>query len=160
MSDFIGIDIAGEKELIAKLKKLPPAVADTGVEAANEYIINTQRRYPSYKKVTRKSAYGVTFFTERQRRWFFAALGDGSLKLPYKRTQGYSKGWKTVGQGYRQIAVNESPYGEHLQGERQSRLSAKIGWKKITEWLKENMPRIVEKFDGGVKKAIRKLGLD
>ena len=70
------------------------------------------------------------------------------------------RGWKTVGQGRNQIVANEVNYAGLVMGNsEQDRLHKKMGWKTMDARIKQRMNRIVEKFEAGVKKAIRKVGL-
>jgi hypothetical protein len=115
---------------------------------------------PPQKKVTRKQAYGKTFFSEKQRRWFFAALKSGGLTIPYRRTQAFRKGWRIIGKGERTIIVNTAKAGPFLVGEnRQSRMSALIGWKKMSTVVKERTPKILTIANAAVRKGLKKLGL-
>jgi hypothetical protein len=159
MSDFIVVSADGLKELEAKLKRLPDAVADDGVTAANAYLLNVVKTYPPQNYVTRKAAYGVTFFTARQRRWFFAALRNGEISVPYKRTQGIRNNWRVEGTGRLSFLANDAPGVGWVMGENQSRHEAKVGWKKVTDIIKERTAAIVKAFDGAVKRAIRRVGL-
>jgi hypothetical protein len=164
VSDFIAIDITGEEEIAAKLRKLPGAAIDMGVDEASEYLKNSLRQYPPYAKVTRAAAYPEVggWFSDKQRRWFFANLRNGNLNVPYGRTQQLANAWKIIGKGKSSIIANEMPYAKYVMGDsrsEQSRMSKLIGWLGIDQVVKERLPRIIEKFDAGVKKAIRKLGL-
>lgn len=159
-NDFVGVEINGLEELQAKLKKLPPEVADEGANNAYDYLLNVMRKYPPKKKVSRKQAYGVTFFSDKQRRFFFWALKSGAINVPYGRTQALSRGWRKVGEGRSAFLANESPYGVYMYDDvRQSRMSKLIGWKTLGQTLKERTKEIVRRFDAGTKKAIKKLGL-
>ena len=157
--DFIGIDISGVPEIIKRIEQLPEAVADEVVEAIDEYLINVFRLYPPQKYVSRKQAYGVAFFTDKQRRWFFWALKNNMINTPYERTQTLANGWKTIGTGFNQIVVNQTPYADIVMGEHQSRMSALIGWKQIDQIVSDRMGRIMEIANGATKKAIRRLRL-
>jgi hypothetical protein len=42
--------------------------------------------YPRPRNTTMQAVRGVTFLTDKQRRFFFAALRDGRIKVPYRRT--------------------------------------------------------------------------
>ena len=156
---FIVIDVQGIKEIAAKLAKLPIEAANAGVEAANKYLLDVLRTYPPPKYVTRKAAYGRTFQSDKQRRWFFASLADGSLKVPYHRTQGIRKSWRQEGSGAQSFLANDAPGVGWVMGDNQSRHEALVGWKKVSAIVKERTAKIVEQFEVGVKKAIRKLGL-
>lgn len=62
-SDFIGIDITGDKELAAKLARLPLAVQDTAVEETNIYVVNIMKTYQAYQHIWRSRAFPNLRFT-------------------------------------------------------------------------------------------------
>lgn len=162
MSDFIGIDITGIDEIKTKLAKMPAAVADAGVEEANDYLRGVLQKYPPSKYVTRKAAYGFSFFTARQRRWFFWALKNGVIEVPYRRTNRLSNAWELLGRGRNQIIVNEAPGAQFVQGHwrgQQSRHENKVGWKGINVVIEERMKQILNAFTLGAGKALKKLRL-
>ena len=159
-SSFIAIDVGGLDELQAKLRNLPPEAQDAVTNDVSNYLISVLKLYPSYKYVSRRSAYGTPFFTAKQRRWFFAALADGSLTIGNNRTQTLAKGWRKIGSGANVIVANEVPYAAYVMGEgEQSRHEAKVGWKTLDAVMRERSARIVEIADGAIKKALKKLGL-
>lgn len=159
MTDFIGIDVAGLDELQKILARLPDELRGQIVDDVGEYIHNVLRLYPPYKYVSRRAAYGQTFFSDRQRRWFFAALRDGQLEIPYKRTQALSRGWRKLGQGTNLMIVNEAAHAGYVMGDgTQSRHAAAIGWKTTAQIVEERQDRIIEIAQAGAKKAIKRLG--
>lgn len=160
MADFVGVEIDGIEELQAKLKQLPDAAKDEGADEAYKYLLNVMRQYPPQKRVTRKQAYGVTFFSDKQRRFFFRALANGEISVPYKRSQVMKRSWRKVGDGARAFLVNESDYAPFMYDDKkQSRMSRLIGWKTISQTIKEKTTEVVRRFDAGVKKAIKRLNL-
>ena len=88
--DFIGIAVQETPEFSAFLANAPAIAQDAAIDAANEYLLNVLKAYPPQRSITRKEAYGVSFFTEKQRRWFFANLDN--LQIPYHRTQYFHDG--------------------------------------------------------------------
>jgi hypothetical protein len=95
-----------------------------------KFMIGKFQVYPPYRYVSRRQAYGVTFFTDRQRRWFFAALRSGELQIPYARTQRLRYGWRSTTYAPGQIRiVNDVPYTRYVQSKpEQSRMMRLIGW--------------------------------
>ncbi len=81
--------------------------------------------------MSRAAAYGTAFFSERQRRWFFAALKSGELQLPYSRTNALADSWRVEGLTSDHVRLlNEAPYaGYMIEQTRQSRMARLIGWK-------------------------------
>ena len=158
MADFVGIDVRGEKELAAKLEKLPLAAQDAGVEAANQKIISIEKIYAKYRHVSVKQAGG--WASDKQRKFVMASIRDGRIKIPYRRTQTLARNWKTYGSGRNQIVANETPYAQYVKDLAKQTMGHMLrGWDVIQTDLKNHMRGIVDAFDGGVKKAIRKLGL-
>ena len=164
-NELIGIDpssIADLKRVSDKLVRLGKAdIAEKATDKVAIYLRDVLKAYPVHKKVSRKTAYPETgngFFTLKQQRYFFWALKNGRIRVPYRRTQGYAKNWRIVGKGLDQIVANESPYGEYLQGDnRQSRMARLIGWKTLGDVLKQRQMRISEIIQGEVKRAVDKV---
>ncbi len=161
MTDFIGVEVQGLAELKTKLDALPAVVQDYVVDEVTKYYLNVFRdSQPPPNYVTRKAAYGVTFFTPRQRRWFFAALRDGTIDVPYRRTGGLRKSWRQVGSGARSFIVNDSPGAPFVVGDdTQSRHEKLVGWFRTNELMEQRIERAMKIADGATKKAIKKLGL-
>lgn len=165
MSDFVVVSVDGLDKILAKLAKLPDAVADDGVDAANKVLLDVLRAYPPYNHVSRQAAYGKTWANDRQRIAVMAKLreqGDivnGVYTPRSHRTQNVSKSWKTVGTGRLSFLANEVPYASYLVGDEQANQPRMVGWKKVSVTLKEHTARLVRAFDAAVKKAIRRLGL-
>ncbi len=156
-NDFIGISISGDKQFIAKLNRLPKEAQNLGTESANDYIIEIMRAYAPYKYIPRK-VFG--WASEKQRKFVMAKISKGEIDMPYKRTQGLRNAWKKVGDGVNQIVVNETPNAKFVMGERtQARRFSLMGWETEETRVKTRMPKILQKFDEGVRKAIKKLGL-
>lgn len=152
---LIGIDVSGLKELRELALKLPDAVFDAITEDVGDYLVNVLRSYPPKNYVTRKAAYGQTFFSDRQRRWFFAALRSGDLQIPGKRTQTLAQGWKRLDD----LVYNEVEYAKFVMGEdEQSRHEAMVGWLTTDQVVQQRATRIVEIGQAAAKKAIRRLG--
>lgn len=157
MNELIGVDISGEKELVSKLNKLPKEAQDFGVETANTYILDLMRIYAPYQYISRKI---LGWASERQRKFVMAKISKGEIDVPYKRTQGLRNNWKTVGEGKNQIVVNETPSAQYVMSEgKQSHRFSLMGWETEVTRINTHMPKILQKFEEGVKKAIKKLGL-
>jgi hypothetical protein len=157
--DFIAIDIEGLAPLVKGLDKLPQEVQDAAGDDVSEYLINVLKHYPSQKRVTRAQAYGTTFFSDKQRRWFFAALKSGAISVPYRRTQTFRAGWRQIGKGIKSIIANEVEYGGFLMGDsEQSRMHKLIGWKTLSKVIDERKSKIVKILEAAAKKGMSKAG--
>jgi len=158
MTDFVGVNIAGARELADRINNVPPEAADDGVEAANEYIVNVEQAYAPYAYVSIQQSGG--WASERQRRYVMARIREGTISIPYRRTQNLRRGWERIGDGRNQIVVNQVPYAGYVKDiQSQSRGHMLRGWNVIQNDLRERMEEIVRKFDAGVDKALKRLAL-
>jgi len=153
-NDLIGIDFENDEFIQTVLPRLPQEIRDAATDDVSNYLLNILRSYPSYRYISRKAAYGVSFFTEKQRGWFFANLNSGELQIPYQRTGTLEGGWKITGQGIETVLINDVPYAGLAYGENQSRHLAKIGWKKIPEFLRARRTAIRNVIAKAVGSAI------
>ena len=86
------------------------------------------------KYVTREAAYGVPFFTELQRRWFFWALGTGQIDVPYQRTHALAAAWDWDSSKPRsEIITNNDPAAPWTIGDTRSSHEKMVGWKPYQE---------------------------
>lgn len=158
--DFIGFAVDGLDKLQSILSGLSEEIQDKAVDEMNKYLLNVLRSSQASKNyITRKAAYGKTFFTERQRKWFFANLNEGSIDVPYKRTQAMAKAWHIEGSGRRSFIANEAEGAPFVMGDdTQSRHEKMVGWKTVSAILKEHATRAEKKLEGLIDKILRRRG--
>lgn len=150
-NSFIGIDIQGITTLNERLKKLPKEARDLGTESANEYIVNAMKVQPP------KPSKPFIWSSDKQRRYVMMIINKGGYR---GRTQELKNAWKTEGKGYNQIVVNETPYAQFVQDTNQIVGHKANGWQTVNQVLKTRSKEILNKFDSGVKKALKKLKLN
>jgi hypothetical protein len=148
-NEFIAIDISGIPAIQERLKKLPKEAMDAGVETANEYLVNVMKQYPP------KSNAPFVWSSDKQRRYVMMKIKEGGY---LGRTQELRNNWKTVGEGYKQMVANESPYAQFVQGDNQIIGHKTNSWSTIDNVIKKNKEWL-KKFEAGVKKALHKLKL-
>lgn len=158
---MIKFKVRGWDKVEAFLKSLPRGTLGEAAQAMADYLIGDDRHglkhYPAYKYVSRRTAYGKPFFTERQRRWFFWALGSGNLKLPYTRTMTLKNGWQKTGNKWNPVIRNTVPYAHHVMSDdKQSRMSKKIGWRTISNNISDNIKGAMQKANQAVQAWINK----
>lgn len=162
MSDYVSIQVSGDIEKIKKeLESLPPALANVGTEAAAKYLLNKLiNDVPPQKHITRRQAYGVPFFSEKQRRYFFAVVAK---TLPYQRggkVSGMQTQWEMLGGGWEVKLNNRAPGSLYVfDNQRQARLNALVGWKKVSQYIKEYQPQMLRSFKNAVRNEIKRRGL-
>lgn len=136
-------------------RAIPRGAVKVALEAFTDYIIGDEshglRHADPYKFVTRKSAYGFSFFTDKQRRWFFWALKTGKIDPGSgKRTGESTAAWKAVprNDGYRFTVQNNTAGGYWTRHDKkQARQLGKVGWRKIMTVLADN-------YKGGIRHAV------
>ena len=148
MSASIKID--GMDELLAKIKtlqELKPVIA--AIRAAAVYVRGAViTAVPQTKVVTRASVYGSSFKSIKQRKFFFAALRDGRIEVPYRRGMSKkseaftkkasgeeskgSKGSWTISErnnGLTQVVGSNASYGPYLMDpQKQTAYAKAMGW--------------------------------
>ena len=116
-------------------------VLSQSVNDVGQYMLYRLREYPAYRYVSRIAAYGRSFVSDRQRNWFFWALGAGIIHPGQNnRTGKLGKGWEIKQVNPKQIdLVNAVPYAKFVQGtaQEQARQPGMAGWDGITIWLRE-----------------------
>lgn len=170
MSDFIGIDITGDKAIAAALERVPFEVGDAIVDDVSDYIIKVYKHYPPKKSISRAEAFPhlkartptgkmiVGYASWKQFKKVMALRNEG--KIPYKRTQTLRNNWKQYGSGMKSIIANETSYAGYVMGENdnQSNMHRMIGWMNFDKIFIDRRERINQIIDGAIKKGLRKLG--
>jgi hypothetical protein len=142
--------VRGVEKVQAYLKSVPRGTMRVALDAITKWLIGDSQSglsHPEpYKYVSRKSAYGFSFFTDKQRRWFFWALGEGIINPGQNNRTGESEGaWtftpQSTNAGYRYVITNPTPGAFYTRDDKgQARQPAKVGWKKTSEVIRKNLP--------------------
>lgn len=158
----IKVEVTGAQALQKSLGRFPHELAGQVATRLEQYFRRAlPQMYPNYKYVSRQSAYGRTFFTDRQRKWFFAALNSGELQLPYRRSKELGQSFKVTRMGDNGLSIsNTAPYARYVIGDvTQSRHAAKIGWKTLSAWVQSKTAEINARIKEAVETAKRRSGL-
>jgi len=165
MSVFIATDIKGDERIKSILDTLPVQVRDEVSDELAQYLVGQFKTYPQFKHVERKKAYPETgdgFFSDKQRRWFFANLREGNIPPPSKknRSGAFKQGWQILGKGQETLIVNETSYGPFLMGNTErARLSELAGWKTMDEVIERRKERIDKLIKSTMIRVMKRLGL-
>lgn len=147
--------IRGIEAVQSFIRAVPQGVKKVALEAFSNYVVGNERHglrhADPYKYVTRKSAYGVSFFTVKQRKWFFWALSTGQIDPGSgKRTGESTAAWKVmpINNGYNYRIENNTTGGFYTRHDtRQARQLGNVGWRKTMVVLAAN-------YIGGIRAAI------
>ena len=136
------------------LASLPRGVTFVALKAISEWLVGDSQsglKHPEpYKFVTRKSAYGFSFFTDKQRRWFFWAL---------QSTEAWTFTPQEKGKNYSFRLVNDTAGGYWTRSDKyQARQLGKVGWWKVAKVVAKNLPSAIKAARVAVKAYLDKKG--
>lgn len=141
----ITVKVRGVEKLQSFFASLPKHLRGIATVAMSEWFIGNGtrglKRYPPYKYITRKSAYGQTFVSDKQRRYVMAKIRSGEIDPGYPhRTGEYQRGWTTINKGVKTQIVNDVPYAGFVGGDdTQARLNKKVGWRTVSQIISTNI---------------------
>ena len=150
-------DLLRKLETLAQLRQVEAAV-----KAGAAHLAGKMKVYPARRRMTRKSVYGSSFVSDRQRRYFFYALKKGLIQVPYRR--GQSPGSRNLKQTWTSRVYNNgltgeagtnTPYAGYVQGEGiQSKYHAAAGWKTEATILAEESDTVLGFIHDAIEKAV------
>ncbi len=146
----------GGAVLSTRLKDLSPIITDfiattqkgartVAAVAAADYLIGDGRHglkhYVAYKYIRRRTAYGKTFVSDRQRRYVMARIREGTIDpgVPH-RTGNLQRAWTRRGAGTDVRIVNTDPAVLPVMGDEvQARLNRLVGWRVVSAVIDSNL---------------------
>jgi hypothetical protein len=161
MSDTIRIE--GIEPLLAKIKSLAELKPVAGaVTAAALHVKGQAAIYPEVKRLTRASVYGSTFKSDKQRRYFFAALRKGEIEVPYRRgespkSETFGRRWTiaTSNAGLTAEIGNNASYGPRLMDSgRQSLYAKAVCWRTVEDVLDAETETVTRLITYEIQRAI------
>lgn len=158
---MISVEVKGLEQLLPKIASLPDALKEEVITTAGEYALEVVKEYPPQNYITRAEAYpdapaGPGWFSDRQRRWFFAALASGEISIPYQRTNTLKDSWVLSIASSHALLYNGAPYAPYVLGYAfQSRHEKKVGWRVTAEIIQEQLTFQNSKYRAMVHEAIR-----
>lgn len=140
------VEVQGLDDVLRKLDGLDaPEVFRRPMTQATAHLQRKLAQYPP--QVSRRQP----FKTEKQRRYFFWALREGIIQVPYRRTGTLGRKWTTeVSPDGRQGRVgNNTPYAPLVQGTREQQASyhAQGGWRRVDHVARTEQQRVVGYFE-------------
>lgn len=144
---MIKASVRGVEQLKAFFAKIPSNTRKIAVEEVTKYLIGDNnhglKHYVKYKYVSRKSAYGRTFESDKQRRYVMAKIRSGEITPGRDNRSGaLQRGWqyKRQGGGYGATIYNAVPYAKWVMGDgTQARQPNKVGWRMMAEVISTNI---------------------
>ena len=158
----IKITMRGIEAVQEYLKTVPYGALKDALAAFTEYIVGNEqhglKHADPYKFVTRKAAYGFSFFTDKQRKWFFWALNTGQIDPGSGKRTGESTGaWKAEprNDGYRYTISNPTAGAYYTRSDTgQARQPAMVGWRKVAQVIIDNTAGAMRAANAAVKRRL------
>jgi hypothetical protein len=152
--------VAGLPTFINGLARFKMRFQGDAVAAAAVYLVGNESRglthEPAYKYVTRKSAYGQTFSSAKQRRYVMAMIRSGEITPgKEKRTHAIQRGWRILYSGLGARIRNDAPGVGWVMGTQQARQPAKVGWRAFDKVASDNRDGMSRASSQAVQRAMR-----
>lgn len=104
------------------------------------------------------SNYRMVWKSERQRRWFFAALRSGQISVPYRRTGTLGRRWTTAvtvsPAEIRGVVGNVTAYGPFVQSQESQANVHQGRWRTAERVAQEMEPAIQDLFEARLSAAM------
>lgn len=154
--------VRNQEQVQAFLRSLPKGVLRPALKAMSNYFIGDDRHglkhSDPYKYVTRKSAYGFTFHSDKQRRYVMAMIRSGEIKPGTPNRTGTSAAaWtaRETNSGYGYTLENPTRGAYFTRSDRgQAAQPAKVGWRKVSKVIADNLKGALRAARAAIKKWI------
>lgn len=158
MPALFSLKARGLPELQDFFADLPRNVRGIATEAASDDLLGDGHRglrhYPTYKYITRRSAFGKPFASDRQRRFVMAQIRSGRIEPGFPhRTGNYQRSWRREGSGVSSVIIGELPHEGWP-----NKLAKRIGWKDPLEKVMSNLAHAVRHAESKVAEWIKSKG--
>lgn len=127
-----------------------------GTEDAADHLMERMRTYPD------QSTGKINFVSEKQRRFFFWALNEGIITVPYRRTRTLAKSWsRTVqtvpGGAVGEVGSNENiaPYNRFVQDRTQQARIHRGNWHTVQSVVAASRSHVHAMYVARIRQAIR-----
>jgi hypothetical protein len=173
----LSFSITGDKELAAKLARIPASVkGDVEMAVANYMlkVLTNDEVPPENHSITRAQAYpdliaisplGKSIVGYRSWKQFkYVQMLRAQGKIPYHRRgkkSGISSQWRIIQSGDQLYITNPAEGAVFLyDNERQARFSALVGWPKIKDVIARRSSNIRAVISRAVKTGLKKAGIN
>lgn len=142
------------------LKRLPRGTIRVALKAFAEYLIGDSghglRHEPGYRYVSRAKAYGDTFVSDKQRKWFWANGGPDMIGNNRTGQTSAGYGYQETRGGYGINITNSTPGAYYTQSDAgQAAQPALVGWRKVTANIKGNIHGALRSATAAVNQYLR-----
>ena len=163
MSDTFELEIKGLDELLAALERLGRDVEKELTPAVEKAMRHLWQELPSYPPKPQPGA-ASKYWTVKQRRWFFAALRDGRIQVPYKRQRArgldgsLSMEVRSVAGEITGLMGPSMPYAPYVVGEGEQARIHQDRWWIFQNEIEKHLPGAIGILEEEVGKYLTELG--
>jgi len=161
---MIGFKVRNLATIPANLRRFGREFQGVATMAAAVYLVGNEARglkhEPNYKYVSRKSAYGKTFVSDKQRRYVMAMIRSGRITPGTEnRTHAIQNGWGIQSNGLDTRITNRAPGVGWVMGNRehQARQPAAVGWRSFEQVSDDNRAGMSRASSQAVQALMRAL---
>jgi hypothetical protein len=156
------IQIRGVEKLQEYLRSVPRGTVKVALQAFSEYFLGTDahglRHMEPYRYVSRKKAYGQTFKSDKQRRWFWA--NGGPDMIGNNRTGASASAWtsRETNGGYGVTFSNPSEGAHWIWSDQQAAQPRLVGHRTAMSKIASNMAGAMRHASAAVSAFLKKKG--
>lgn len=149
------IEIEGLDRLLTKLDRI------TAIRVLAPPMVRSLARLNTYMaKYPKARQQKQPFKSDKQRRFFFAALKDGRIVVPYRRTGLLGRSWtmnvQTTAQQVIGVLNNPTPYGPFVQAPPPAQAVYHQGnWRTTDDAVTKLQAAIVRDFHRAIEEALK-----
>jgi hypothetical protein len=132
----IKITVSGVEHVIERIQNTPKGLG-TALAEMVKFLTGVFKKPEPYKYISRKAAYGVSFFTDKQRKWFFA---NGGADMIGDHRTGRANEYSYAANGklsYEISNPNKSAYWTRSDSAQPNQISM-VGWLKVKDKIAAN----------------------
>lgn len=151
------VEARGLEQLIAKLRQFRSlGWLQRGVRASILYVKGKAAIYPP----SRHGPLPGGFKSDKQRKFFFAALREGKIEVPYQRgtspgSERLSTKWRMEFGAFSAKAWNEASYAPlELDAERQAEYHRITGWKTVQQVARDEAEPVARIIAGEIEREL------
>lgn len=173
---MVSFKVRSVEKLQKYLRSVPRGALRVALYAVTEYVIGNEqhglKHSEPYKYVSRAEAYGSTgatfengnpvpagYFSAAQFRYVMASLASGKMKIGNNRTGASADSWQyseTGEKGYGVTITNPEPSAYWTRDNvGQARQPAKVGWRKVSKVIADNMVGAIRHANAEVGKWLK-----
>jgi len=164
----------GIDQLASRISSLPPVYIEEVMDEVGDYAVGVMKdAQPKRKYVSRMAAYGKTWVSAKQRRFFMWAVSTGKIpgwvmtkdgpRGQYIRSGAMAEAWDINKTDDSFMLTNPTAAAFWTMGDQQARQPAMVGWKKAAKIIAGALTFRSSKFRQAVEvayqRALRKVKL-